>query len=132
MTHGAVVVFGRGDGGPFLLTSAILPSNMNTPAEPVARIPVSNSVSKVYHRETLSLLPTAENQSLRYWRTQAAQIFKGHPKIVVVEVVVSGRKTDSQFIGRGDTHPPSGHYVIVSSTGGKWGKSRREFPPAFR
>lgn len=66
--------------------------------------------------------------SERYWFSEARGIFDRFPEVESVEIVRSGRKTDST-IPRGVRHAPPGRYVIVASTGGKWGKSRRDFAP---
>lgn len=67
------------------------------------------------------------NHSLRYWRAQARDIFTRFPTVTEIEVVRSGRKTDSDFIARGVRHAAPGQYVIVASTGGKWGRSRSDY-----
>jgi hypothetical protein len=68
--------------------------------------------------------------SVNYWRKQAREAFARHPRIEIVEVVKSGRKTDSKILQCGSATAPSHAYVIVASTGGSWGKSRRDFHPA--
>ena len=72
----------------------------------------------------------SKDAGINYWRKQAREAFARHPGIEIVEVVKSGRKTDSQVLARGQDVAPSHAYVIVASTGGSWGKSRRDYAPA--
>jgi len=67
--------------------------------------------------------------SENYWRKQARTVFAAHSAIETVEIVFSGRKTDSRFMKRGEQTAPPGVCVIIASTGGSWGRSRREFLP---
>jgi hypothetical protein len=60
-----------------------------------------------------------KDAGINYWRSQVRRVFKDYP----------GRKTDSSILSRYNEIPPCEFYVIVASTGGKWGKSRRDFPP---
>ena len=69
------------------------------------------------------------NHSISYWRSQARHIFATFPQVEEIEVVTTGRKVDSSFISRGKDTPARNQYVIIASTGGKWGKSRRDYPP---
>lgn len=69
------------------------------------------------------------DRSLTYWRSFTRTLFAKNPKIEEVEIVRSGNKTDSNFLTRGDKFPAENQCVIISSTGGKWGKCRREFFP---
>lgn len=85
--------------------------------------------ARIYRRESIAALPKASNQSCVYSRSQARQIFATRPEIDLVEYCPAGRKTDSQLIGRGVDYAPAGCYVIIASTGGKFGKSRRNFAP---
>ena len=64
-----------------------------------------------------------------YWRAQARKVFPQFPQVEVVEIVHSGRKTDSAILKRGSDSVPCYCAVIVASTGGAWGKSRRNFMP---
>ena len=66
----------------------------------------------------------------RYWRKQAREAFSRDASLEAVEVVHTGCKLDSALLRRGDVYAPPGWVVIVASTGGKWGKSRRDFSPA--
>lgn len=83
-----------------------------------------------YTREILiSVKPTACH-SKRYWRKQARDILAARSDIHTVEIVRSGRKLDSVNLDKGAEHTQPGIAVIIASTGGKWGKSRRNFWPA--
>lgn len=83
----------------------------------------------MYHRDRIEGLPPTDDHSRRYWRAQARRVFAARPDIHTIEVVLSGRKTDSQYVGRGIQYAPAGICVIVASTGGRWGKSRRQYLP---
>lgn len=80
-----------------------------------------------YSIKKLEMLPKTTNHSLIYWRAAARKILKTNPEKTVVEIVKSGRKTDSKALARGERYPPRHVYVVIASTGGKWGKSRRDF-----
>jgi hypothetical protein len=69
-----------------------------------------------------------QSQLFRYWTKQARDIFARFPSVQSVEVVRTGRKTDAVHLVKDVLDP--GWAVIVASTGGKWGKSRRDFMPA--
>lgn len=71
----------------------------------------------------------ATNPSDAYWNRYTAGIFERYPSVQTVEIVRSGLKSDSS-LPRGAKRAPAGHYVVIASTGGKWGKSRQDFPPA--
>ena len=84
----------------------------------------------IYRRENTNWLSShAKDKSLTYWRCAARDIFSRYPSVTLIEVVRSGRKTDSSLLARGEDYPARDQYVIVASTGGKWGKSRRDFAP---
>ena len=86
--------------------------------------------TEIYRRNESNWLSShATNKSLTYWRSQARDIFGRYPQVTLIEVVRSGCKTDSSLIARGEVYPSQDQYVIVSSTGGTWGKSRRDFAP---
>ena len=82
----------------------------------------------ILYRRSKEIVPTAD-VSLRYWNSEALSIFAKMPEIDLIEVVRSGNKTDSNYAPRGVKYPPPKTYVIVASTGGKWGKSRRDYSP---
>lgn len=85
----------------------------------------------IYRRENSNWLSShATDKSLTYWRCQARDIFARYPHVNLIEVVRSGRKSDSDLIGRGQDTPARDQYVIIASTGGKYGKSRRDYSPA--
>lgn len=71
---------------------------------------------------------SGHSQLFRYWAKQARDIFARFPSVHSVEVVRTGRKTDAVHLVK-DTLDP-GWAVVIASTGGKWGKSRRDFMPA--
>lgn len=73
--------------------------------------------------------PTTD-RSQQYWRKFTRDLMARRPDICRVEVVRSGRKTDSEVLKCRQHVPPPGMAVIVASTGGKWGRSRRDFLPA--
>ena len=88
----------------------------------------THGASKVYRRDTIANLAPTGSKSLQYWRKQARDIFARIPSIHTVECVVDGLKASSQYVGeRGENFPGHGVIVIVASTGGKWGKPRREY-----
>ena len=68
--------------------------------------------------------------SVNYWRKQARYYFEKFPTVEVVEIVRTGRKTDSTILRRGSDIVPRECAVIIASTGGAWGKSRRDYLPA--
>jgi len=87
-----------------------------------------------YHRtapsEWATSTPNSREVSENYWRKQARTMFSDHSAIETVEIVFTGRKTDSRFLKRGEQIAPPGVCVILASTpGGSWGRSRREFLP---
>ena len=86
--------------------------------------------SRIYSRATIGGLPATKDKSEQYSRKQAADIFAKHEAVEVVEYVTTGKKTDSTFLSFGEKHSPAGIAVVVASTGGKWGKSRRDYLPA--
>ena len=71
----------------------------------------------------------AKEVSENYWRANAREVFLGYPDVEIVEIVHTGRKLDSELLVRGRTAAPAGMYVIVASTGGKWGRGRIDFHP---
>lgn len=88
----------------------------------------SQNGSRIYRRETIATLPETKMGSMKYSRAFARQIFARLPQIEIVEYVSTGLKTDSQYVGkRGVQVPPAGVYVRICSTGGKWGKSSRDY-----
>lgn len=85
--------------------------------------------STVYRRSGSNWLSShATDRSITYWRCQAREIFARLPQVEVVEIITTGRKTDSALLGS-DKMPARDQYVIIASTGGKYGKSRRDYPP---
>ena len=83
-------------------------------------------MNRIYYRNTIAALPPAADGSEKYSRAFAQSVFDRSPGIHTLEYVVTGRKTDSAYCGRG-TLPPPGVFVRVASTGGTWGKSARSF-----
>ena len=71
----------------------------------------------------------AKEVSVNYWRKQARYYFQKFPSVEVVEIVRTGRKTDSKILKRGSNSVPRECAVILASTGGSWGRSRRDFLP---
>ena len=86
--------------------------------------------SRIYGRATIGGLPATKDKSEQYSRKQAADIFAKHEAVEIVEYVTTGKKTDSTFLSFGEKQSPAGIAVVVASTGGKWGKSRRDYLPA--
>ena len=75
----------------------------------------------------MGALPITSDRSKLYWRSFARTVFAENLHINLIEVVKSGRKTDSEYLVRGQDTPAPGIVVILASTGGAHGKSRREF-----
>ena len=75
---------------------------------------------------------SATTASLTYWRAAARKILSDRPDIHAVEIVHTGKITDATHLPGKGAHRPSepGWAVIIASTGGKWGKSRRDYLPA--
>lgn len=76
----------------------------------------------------------ASGKSEAYWAKEAQAVFNRFPSVNTVETVHTGRLTDSEFLrkfqGKGKLGLPSREVaVIIASTGGKWGRSRRNFYP---
>lgn len=71
----------------------------------------------------------AKEVSVNYWRKQARYYFAKFPSVEVIEIVRTGRKTDSAILKRGSDNVPRECAVILASTGGSWGRSRRDFLP---
>jgi hypothetical protein len=84
---------------------------------------------KTYTRSELTALQPTQDHSLRYWRNQAKRVLDRHPEVELVEIINSGRKTDCRWLPTGVQYPPNGIYVIIASTGGRWGKSRKDYHP---
>jgi len=82
-----------------------------------------------YKRGEMANLNPTKDRSLLYWRKQAREIFARDASVDTIEIVQSGNKMDSSILARGAKYAPAGKYVIVASTGGSWGKSRRDFAP---
>ena len=86
----------------------------------------------LYFRRSQSnwLAPHKTDRSLSYWRSCARKIFALYPRVETIEVVRSGRKSDSALAARGAKHVAAEEYVIIASTGGgKYGKSRIDITP---
>lgn len=83
-----------------------------------------------YHRDFPSewASPTGNGREIseNYWRKQARTVFESHSAIQAVEIVFTGRKTDSRFLRRGEQTAPPGVCVILASA---LGRNRREFLP---
>jgi hypothetical protein len=90
-------------------------------------------MNTIYRRSESNWIGSHDNPrkvSVNYWRYQAWRIFQANPRVEVVEIVKTGRKTDSEILRRGSDSVPTECAVIIASTGGKWGRSRRDFLPA--
>ena len=90
------------------------------------------NMSTIYRRNESNWIGStgdSKDAGINYWRKQARDIFARHPGVEIVEIVKSGRKTDSEILRRGSKWAPAEAYVIIASTGGRWGKSRRNFRP---
>lgn len=72
----------------------------------------------------------ARKVSVNYWRKQARYYFEKYPTVEVVEIVHTGRKTDSAILKRGSDRVPRECVVILASTGGSWGRCRCDYEPA--
>lgn len=83
----------------------------------------------IFTPETAAQNPD-HSQTYRYWSKQARDIFARFPAVHSVEVVRTGRKTDAVHLTKDAPEP--GWAVIIASTGGKWGKSRRDYLPDTR
>ena len=83
----------------------------------------------IFTQETAAQNPE-HSQTFRYWSKQARDIFTHFPSVHSVEVVRTGRKTDAVHLNK--DAPETGWAVIIASTGGKWGKSRRDYLPDTR
>lgn len=91
----------------------------------------SKGASRIYYRDSIAKLPATTDRSRIYSRSQARQIFALSPHVMCVEYVTGGCKMESQLVGvRGMKRAPKGTHVIISSTGGRWGKSRRDYVAA--
>lgn len=77
-------------------------------------------------RDTVGTYDTTD-RSLRWWHREARRIFAAHLGVHTVTIAHGGRKTD--LLKRGEYVPPPGHYYIIASTCGKWGRPRREWRP---
>jgi hypothetical protein len=73
----------------------------------------------------------ATDRSTAYWTGEASRIFRQRPDVQAVEVVFTGRSTDSAVLRRGNTQAPRGWYVIIAATPGRYGRSRRDYAPAL-
>lgn len=92
----------------------------------------NKNMNIIYRRSESNWIGSTGNPKdagINYWRKQAREVFARHTGIEIVEIVKTGRKTDSQVLLRGHRAAPSHAYVIVASTGGSWGRSRRDYPP---
>jgi hypothetical protein len=85
----------------------------------------------IYKRSTIETLAKTENKSLQYWRAEAKKVFTRHADVQQVEIVQTGRKTDSTLLVKSGRrlNRPDGVAVIIASTGGKWGRSRVNLVP---
>jgi len=90
-----------------------------------------SSQSTLHYRRSESdwIAANHDDRSLTYWRSQARDIFFGYPTVDLVEIIRSGRKTDSELLRRGDGYAAPGQYVIIASTGGRWGRCRQDYRP---
>ena len=84
-----------------------------------------------YRRSESNWLGNAElnEVGVNYWRKQARYYFNKYPSVEVIEIVRTGRKTDSAILRRGSDTVPRECVVILASTGGSWGRSRRDYLP---
>lgn len=80
-----------------------------------------------YTRETINHLGPTGDRSLIYWRREVQKVFDKNSHIQTVEVIRSGRKTDSSYLPRGVKSPPAGVAVLVASTSGRFGRPRRDY-----
>ena len=90
------------------------------------------STTTIYRRSGSNWIGSTGNSndaSTNYWRKQARDIFGRFPSVELVEIVKTGRKLDSSILKRGQHTVPGNLAVIIASTGGKWGRSRRDFLP---
>lgn len=79
-----------------------------------------------YHREYMRLLEPTNDMSFRYWRRQANNIFEQYPQCNVVEIVRGGKIKNSFYLANEEIAKRSGAYIILCSTAGQYGKSRRD------
>jgi hypothetical protein len=92
-----------------------------------------NTVENTIYRRTASNWigsTGGKRSSVNYWRQHARKVFRDYPTVEAVEIVHTGRKSDSGLLRRGADRAPAGFFVTIASTGGAWGKSRRDYPPA--
>jgi hypothetical protein len=82
---------------------------------------------RTYRRDTIDSLPPTDSHSARYWRKDARDTFARYPNVHTVQIV--DRKTDSPYLPRGVQHPPEGVVVVHASSGGSFGRSRRDYYP---
>ena len=82
-----------------------------------------------FTRATMDRLPHTTDRSEIYWRADARRIFALRPDVNHIEVVRDGCKTTSRLLDRGEYHPWPGNWVVIASTGGRWGRSRRDYSP---
>jgi hypothetical protein len=107
----------------------VLPRGSETETKP------NNMKNSIFTRnaesQTTNIL-SASPASIKYWRSAADKIFAARPDVHSVEVVHSGNITDATHLpGKGARRPSEpGWAVIIASTGGRWGKSRRDYLPA--
>lgn len=88
-------------------------------------------MSTIYRRtESNWLTGHPSDKSLTYWRAYARKIFSRFPRVEEIEICRDGRKSSSEFLRIGADIPARNQYVVIASTGGRWGRSRRDYPPA--
>ena len=95
-------------------------------------MPTDTTMNTYYRRSESNWIGSTDDPSevsINYWRKQAKAIFDRYPTVEVVEVIRTGRKTDSGILKRGSNNVPCECAVILASTGGAWGRSRRDFLP---
>jgi hypothetical protein len=102
----------------------VLPLGSETETKP------NNMKNSIFTRDDERTQATAA--SLTYWRAAARKILAARPDVHAVEVVHTGNITDATHLpGKGARRPAEpGWAVIIASTGGRWGKSRRDYMPA--
>ena len=88
-----------------------------------------NGIRRVYTRDCIYDLPPTSDKSYQYSRSVARGIFARRPHVQIVEYVGTGCKTDSLWVGERGVYEPSDPevHVYVASTGGKYGRSSREY-----
>jgi len=87
---------------------------------------------KSFSRATIADLPATTDKSEQYWRSDARSFFEHHPELdhYLMYRCKSSAIADGVIARGAKTTNLHGLCVIIASSGGRYGKSRKTFMPS--